>query len=180
MKTKLLLSTLLFSMTLMTTGCGSSPAVIDETATSSDAKAVHTDTATAKGTDLTGNTENASAQQMNSSEDGMQSIYFDYDKFSIRADMQEAIENNAQTLKQIENESSRVKVEGNCDEWGSDEYNYALGLKRANGVKKALIAQGFDGSRVTLVSLGEANPVCTEKTKECWSKNRRVDFKLLP
>ena len=179
MKTKLLLSSLL-TILLMTTGCGSKTAVIDETAA---AKPVHTDTATAKDTEngsLKGDSTDANVEQMNTAEDEMQSVYFDYDKFSIRSDMQETIEDNAQILNKSENKSLRVKIEGNCDEWGSDEYNYALGLKRANGAKKALIAQGFDGERVTLVSLGEANPACTEKTKECWSKNRRVDFKFLP
>jgi len=53
-------------------------------------------------------------------------------------------------------------------------------LKRADSVKKALEAQGVDSSKVTLVSYGESNPTCTDKTKDCWAKNRRVDFKLLP
>jgi peptidoglycan-associated lipoprotein len=187
MKTKLLISSL-FATVLLTTGCGGKTAVVDETKGGNDnSTPVHVDTAGAKGTDngsvtkdITGDNTDANVQQMNTAETEMQSIYFDYDKFSIRADMQEIIENNAQTLNKSENKALRVKIEGNCDEWGSDEYNYALGLKRANGAKKALMAQGFDGARVTLVSLGEANPTCTEKTKECWSKNRRVDFKFLP
>ena len=73
-----------------------------------------------------------------------------------------------------------IKLEGNCDEWGSDEYNYALGLRRANAVKAAMTAQGVSADRITMVSYGESNPVCTDKTKECWAHNRRVDFKLLP
>lgn len=109
----------------------------------------------------------------------MSTIYFDFDKFNIREDMKSKVSNDASVAK---NEASKltVKLEGNCDEWGSDEYNFALGLKRASSVKKALVAQGVDASRVTMVSYGESNPVCTDKTKECWAKNRRVDFKLLP
>ena len=55
-------------------------------------------------------------------------------------------------------------------------------LKNANdsAVKKALVAEGIEASRISMVSYGESNPVCSDKTKECWSKNRRVDFKLLP
>ncbi len=73
-----------------------------------------------------------------------------------------------------------IKIEGNCDEWGSDEYNFALGLKRTSSVKKALVSQGVDEKRITMVSYGESNPVCAEKSRDCWAKNRRVDFKLLP
>ena len=54
------------------------------------------------------------------------------------------------------------------------------GLKRANTVKTAIIAEGVDEKRITMVSYGESNPVCTDKTKECWAQNRRVDTKLLP
>lgn len=195
MKTKTLLSTLLFSM-LLTAGCADKASgVVDETKDTTP-KTVQGDTAGAKttdngtitakddtkddGKDLSGENQDQNAQTMTAAEDEAKSIYFDYDKFFIRGDMQEAIETNAVILNNDTNKAFRVKVEGNCDEWGSDEYNYALGLKRANSAKKALVAQGFDGGRITLVSLGEANPVCTEKTQTCWQKNRRVDFKILP
>lgn len=106
-------------------------------------------------------------------------IYFAFDKFNISTEMQEDISKGVA----IANDSGRdfnVKLEGNCDEWGSDEYNFALGLKRANSVKKALVAEGVDESRISMVSYGESNPVCTDKTQECWAQNRRVNFKLLP
>ncbi len=109
----------------------------------------------------------------------LSSIYFDFDKFNIRSDMQSALTTDASVVK-TEASDLTVKLEGNCDEWGSDEYNFALGLKRATTVKDALIASGVDASKVTMVSNGEGNPVCSDKTKDCWSKNRRVDFKLLP
>ncbi|MFA7500691.1 MAG: OmpA family protein, partial [Sulfurimonas sp.] len=107
------------------------------------------------------------------------SIYFDFDKFNIRSDMQ----GNLSTDSNIANTKAKdfsIKLEGNCDEWGSDEYNFALGLKRANTVKKALVAEGVNTNRISMVSFGESNPVCNDKTKDCWAKNRRVDFKLLP
>ncbi len=69
-----------------------------------------------------------------------------------------------------------LKIEGNCDEWGSDEYNFALGLKRAKSAKDALVEEGLDASKITTVSLGESNPKCTAKTEECWQQNRRVEF----
>lgn len=107
-------------------------------------------------------------------------IYFDFDKYNIKADMQPKIDANAALFNSDAAKTFSIKVEGNCDEWGTDEYNYALGLKRAKSVKDALSADGVDSSRIMLVSYGESNPVCKESTKECWSKNRRADFKLLP
>lgn len=109
----------------------------------------------------------------------LSSIYFDFDKFNIRSDMQSNLSTDASVVK-TEASDLTVKLEGNCDEWGSDEYNFALGLKRATTVKSALISAGVAESSITMVSYGESNAVCTDKTKECWSKNRRVDFKLLP
>ncbi len=195
MKKQTLLSSLLVAM-LLSAGCaGKSSDVVDETNGENQTKTVQGDTAGAKTTDngtitadskdatsqdLNGQNQDQNVQDMTAAETTVESIYFDYDKFNIRADQQHKVEKNAVILNNDTNKNFRIKIEGNCDEWGSDEYNYALGLRRANSAKKALVAQGFDGSRVTLVSLGEANPVCTEKTQECWQKNRRADFKVLP
>jgi peptidoglycan-associated lipoprotein len=112
-------------------------------------------------------------------------IYFGFDLYkltdedvdTLRQNM-ELVTSDAQEMN-IANKYS-LKLEGNCDEWGSDEYNFALGLKRANAVKDELINEGVAAERITLVSYGSSNPVCAEKTQECWSKNRRVDFKLRP
>ena len=100
-------------------------------------------------------------------------VYFDYDKFDIREDMMASVKGNAALLK-----NKTFKLEGNCDEFGSDEYNFALGLKRANAVKTALVNEGIAADSISMVSLGEGNPACTEKTQECWAKNRRVEVKL--
>ena len=108
-----------------------------------------------------------------------QTIYFDFDKYNIRPDQQAKIPADAQVAMNMPGDM-KLRVEGNCDEWGSDEYNFALGLRRAKTVKDALIAEGVVGERITMVSYGESNPVCKEHTKECWAKNRRVDFTILP
>ena len=99
------------------------------------------------------------------------SIYFDYDKFDVREDMQSNLKTNGTLIK-----NKTFKLEGNCDEFGSDEYNFALGLKRANSVKSALVENGMSADSIGMTSLGEGNPVCTEKTQECWAKNRPKDF----
>ncbi|MGW8169258.1 MAG: OmpA family protein [Sulfurovaceae bacterium] len=110
----------------------------------------------------------------NNSTDGFQSVYFGFGDFSIVNDMQKAIDKNIQTLKSY---NGNIKLEGNCDEFGTDEFNYALGLKRAKAVKDALVAQGIAAERFTIVSLGESTPVCTNSTTdECYAQNRRVDL----
>ncbi|ARJ56120.1 OmpA family protein [Campylobacter cuniculorum] len=108
---------------------------------------------------------------------GVEKVYFDFDKFNIRSDMQYVIKNNAAFFN---NEASGISfvVEGNCDEWGTDEYNQALGLKRARAVKEALSVQGVNADRISVKSYGETNPVCTEKTKACDAQNRRAEFRL--
>ena len=105
-------------------------------------------------------------------------VYFDFDKFNIKASEQSKISNNAALFNQAGAESLTVKIEGNCDEWGTDEYNYALGLKRATAAKDALVKQGGAENRLSVVSYGESNLVCTDKTKACDAQNRRDEFKV--
>ena len=118
-------------------------------------------------------------QTMSALEKRMQTIYFAFDKYDLTPESTEKLEANSR-LAEGEARAFNIKIEGNCDEWGSDEYNFALGLKRAKAAKDAMIANGVDADRISMVSYGESNPVCTEHTKECWAKNRRDDFKLLP
>ncbi len=106
-------------------------------------------------------------------------VYFDFDKYNIRKDQWSKVEKLAKLIK--ENPANyTIRIEGNCDEWGTEEYNYALGLKRANSVRKALIKLGVDPKKLTVISYGELNPVCTAHAKWCWRKNRRDNFTYLP
>ncbi len=106
-------------------------------------------------------------------------VYFDFDKYNIRKDQWPKVEKLAQLIKSNPSNYT-VRIEGNCDEWGTEEYNYALGLKRANSVKKALIQLGVNPKRLTVISYGELNPVCTAHAKWCWRLNRRDNFTYLP
>lgn len=124
--------------------------------------------------------EETKAKIISAAESKLGAVYFDFDKFNIREDMVSTVDANVNVVTSEENKSLKIKVEGNCDEWGTDEYNYALGLKRAKTVKDALIAQSVEADNIILISYGESNPVCEDHTKDCWAKNRRVDFKLLP
>jgi peptidoglycan-associated lipoprotein len=112
----------------------------------------------------------------NSSSDGFKSIYFDFADYSISPNMENNMNHNIEVANTT---SSKIKIEGNCDEFGTDEYNYALGLKRAKAVKDSIAAQGIDTSRMVMVSFGESNAVCTEPSDSCYNRNRRVDIRLM-
>ncbi|MGE4295763.1 MAG: OmpA family protein [Campylobacterales bacterium] len=105
-------------------------------------------------------------------------IYFDFDRYNIREDMQSAINDLARIIKAGGNVNFRI--EGNCDEWGTEEYNYALGLRRAKSVQDALERAGVSKAQLSLISYGESNPVCTESNRDCWRQNRRVELTILP
>ncbi len=141
-----------------------------------EVQAVETETIAGENSTVNSSTNELS---MNAIESKLPTIYFAFDKYNITPEMQAKIDAAAEVGK-TGAKSFNVKLEGNCDEWGSDEYNFALGLRRANAVKKALVADGIDASRISMVSYGKSNPVCTAHTKDCWAKNRRVNFKLLP
>ncbi|QKF82691.1 OmpA family protein [Halarcobacter ebronensis] len=108
----------------------------------------------------------------------VENIYFGFDKYNLTDDMKAVAKSNAAKLSGIQ-AGTTIKIEGNCDEWGTDEYNYALGLKRAKVVKDALVMDGIADSSISVVSFGESNPVCSDKTKDCWQKNRRSEHKLV-
>lgn len=120
--------------------------------------------------------DGGSGLRYNSSSDGFVSVYFDFDGYTIAPSMENRVAHNASKLQSVA--GSKVKVEGNCDEFGTDEYNYALGLKRAKALKDALSDQGVNVSSVVMVSYGESSPVCSEPTDECYAQNRRVDLRL--
>jgi peptidoglycan-associated lipoprotein len=105
---------------------------------------------------------------------GLQPIYFDYDRSFIRDDARSVMKANADYLKA--NPKVKVRIEGNCDERGTIEYNQALGQRRAASAKKYLTDMGISGKRITLISYGKEKPVCTEGAEDCWQKNRRDDL----
>jgi peptidoglycan-associated lipoprotein len=112
----------------------------------------------------------------------LSSVHFAFDKFTLSDEMRIITKNNYKSINPLilKNKNLKIKLEGNCDEWGTDEYNYALGLKRAKVAKDALVNDGIDSSRIILVTFGESNPLCSNKTEQCWKRNRRTDYRLLP
>ena len=102
------------------------------------------------------------------------SVYFDFDSFVIKPDFASLVEAHAAFLKA--NAQMRMLIQGNTDERGSREYNVALGQKRAEAVKRALVLLGVNEAQVEAVSLGEEKPRCTDQTESCWGENRRSDI----
>ncbi len=105
---------------------------------------------------------------------GLQPVYFDFDKSFIRNDARAVMKANAEWLKA--NPKVKVKIEGNCDERGTKEYNQALGQRRAASAKKYLTDLGISSRRISLISYGKEKPVCSEHNEDCWQKNRRDDL----
>lgn len=98
-------------------------------------------------------------------------VYFDYDESTLSDDTRDKLSRNADLLKG--NPQFSVTIEGHADSRGTNEYNLALGERRANAVKDYLTSLGVDGSRLRTLSYGEERPVCTEDVESCWSQNRR-------
>ena len=104
----------------------------------------------------------------------LKDVYFDFDKYDIRPGDAKILDANAGWLKQ--NDSMLVLIEGHCDERGTNEYNLALGERRAKATMNYLVAQGIQANRITIISYGEERPVCTEKSESCWAQNRHSHF----
>jgi peptidoglycan-associated lipoprotein len=109
--------------------------------------------------------------------EGLKPIYFDYDKSFIRDDAKGVMKANAEWLKA--NPKAAIKIEGNCDERGTVEFNQALGQRRAASAKKYLTEMGVSARRISLISYGKEKPICNESDEACWQKNRRDDFAVM-
>jgi len=114
-----------------------------------------------------------SLEQLNA-EKPLAEVYFDLDESSIRDDARPILQRNADWMKRWA--STQVTVEGHCDSRGSAEYNLALGTRRATSVKDYLVNLGVPANRVTVVTKGKEQPVCSEETEGCWQQNRRGHF----
>jgi peptidoglycan-associated lipoprotein len=104
-------------------------------------------------------------------------VHFDYDRAEIRPDDAAALEAKVAILQA--NPNLRIRVHGHCDERGSDEYNLALGNRRATAVKAFLVNRGIDGSRIETQSWGEERPIAQGTEEGAWSQNRRAEFEIV-
>jgi peptidoglycan-associated lipoprotein len=101
-------------------------------------------------------------------------IHFEFDRAEIGSHDARLLDSTAEWLKA--NDGVSVLVEGHCDERGTNEYNLALGERRARAVRDYLLSAGIQGDRVTVVTYGEERPLCRDKTEACWGENRRAHF----
>jgi peptidoglycan-associated lipoprotein len=108
----------------------------------------------------------------------LKDVFFDFDKYDIRPEDAKTLDGNAGWLKS--NPNHLVLIEGHCDERGTNEYNLALGERRAKSTMNYLVSQGVQASRITIISYGEERPSCTQKNEECWAQNRRAHFLVKP
>jgi len=108
----------------------------------------------------------------------LKDIYFDFDRYDLKPDARATLKANADWLKA--NPSARAEIEGHCDERGTNEYNLALGAKRAQAARDYLITLGIAKGRISTKSYGEELPVCKEQNEGCWQKNRRDRFVMIP
>jgi len=103
-----------------------------------------------------------------------ETVYFSYDSYELSPVAIDSIEKNAKLLKSDPTYS--LRIEGHCDDRGSDEYNMSLGENRAMTVMNYLASLGIDKSRLTIISYGEEMPVANDRNEIAWAKNRRVEF----
>ncbi len=103
----------------------------------------------------------------------LKDVYFDFDKYDIRPADAKILDDNSGWLKAND---VLVLIEGHCDERGTNEYNLALGERRAKATMNYLVSQGIQANRITIISYGEERPVCTEHNEACWQKNRHAHF----
>ncbi len=101
-------------------------------------------------------------------------VYFGFDKYKIKPEDKDVLSRNVSWL--LDNPNTVVKIEGYCDERGTDDYNLALGDRRASATKEYLVSLGVEPSRILSISYGEEKPICSNKNENCWSQNRRAEF----
>jgi peptidoglycan-associated lipoprotein len=124
--------------------------------------------------------EDMASQDMSAEEKAeqiFQDVLFDYDRYDIRDEARSVLDSVASFLN--DEKDLNIAIEGHCDERGTNEYNLALGEKRAKGTKNYLVSLGISPERVTVVTYGEEKQLCMDQNEACWQQNRRAHFVIL-
>ncbi len=128
-------------------------------------------------TDSTSVSSSGDAVSDRTLQSALEKIYFDYDSSGLSKSARETLVRNADALKK--HSAPKIRIEGNCDERGSAEYNLALGERRAKAAQQYLETLGIPSDRLSIISYGKENPLKTGSDEAAWSKNRRDEFKVL-
>jgi peptidoglycan-associated lipoprotein len=159
---------------------GSGARSTDATATGQDARSGEGD----RGATQEANTGSSSLKDMQEGKppitpasSPLKDVMFDFDRYDLSPDARTTLRTNADWLRS--NPSARVEIEGHCDERGTNEYNLALGAKRAQAAREFLSSLGISPDRLSTISYGEEIPVCREHDEQCWRQNRRARFVIL-
>ena len=153
------------SLVIGLSGCASTD---EETAAPSSTGSEFSDAGASSGSDTMGSGGSGSWS-------GMEPVYFDFDKSDIRDDAVSTLKNGASVLNEA---GSKIVIAGHCDNRGSEEYNLALGERRASSVRRYLANLGVPMTQMTIVSYGEVRPAAQGNTEAAWALNRRAEFEL--
>lgn len=176
---------MLFALTLLASGCAKKPVSEQSTMTEQPAQVemqqqqpagVAEQSVTDTGAGSSYDAAAAARAAENAASSGLERIHFDFDQYVLTDAAKTILVNNAGLLRAAP--AIKVLIEGHCDERGSDEYNLALGEKRALATKNYLVSLGVAAQRLSVISYGEEMPLDGARTKEAWAKNRRADFKV--
>lgn len=171
---------MLFLLTLMVAGCAKKPvaeqaAVVEQPAVTEVQQQPEVAAVEEQQIDEAAIARQAAEEAARRAASGLQRIHFDFDQYLLTDTAKGKLDKNARLLLAAPN--VKVQIEGHCDERGSDEYNLALGEKRALATKNYLVSLGVAPSRMTTISYGEELPLDPAHTEEAWAKNRRAEFK---
>lgn len=160
---------------LMTLGaCSSKPAKGTLPEKTGSAVGGETPGAGTEGSGISGEQQELNARLPFEGTEALQDIHFDFDKSDIRPEAREILKGNADWMKA--NAGAKVQIEGHCDERGTEEYNLALGERRANAVKNYIVSLGVEADRLYTISYGKEMPLDPGHGEAAWAKNRRAHF----
>ncbi len=183
-----LLVVMLFALTFLAAGCAKKPVAEQSSMTEQPTQvemqqqqpAGVTEQAVSESATDAGASAYDAAAAARAAEDaaasGLERVHFNFDQYVLTDDAKAVLVNNAGLLRAAP--AIKVLIEGHCDERGSDEYNLALGEKRALATKNYLVSLGVAAARMSVISYGEEMPLDPARTKEAWAKNRRAEFKV--
>ncbi|MFO7577931.1 MAG: peptidoglycan-associated lipoprotein Pal [Pelovirga sp.] len=167
------------ALVLLASGCAKKPAVVEEAPAQPTQVVTEQQASSVAETEITDSAvsaEEAAAAARRAAASGLQRIHFDFDKSDLTEEAKGILVNNAGLLRAAPNVD--VLIEGHTDERGSDEYNLALGERRAIAARNFLVSLGVSGDRLRVISYGEEMPIALDRNEDGWAQNRRAEFKI--